>query len=343
MSHTPGQPPPIRSSSAPLSPNSTFNDLPMAPGGDWRSRAQSQRSHSSPRKAQVSRASSSGVRRVPIWVWGLIVGGGIIAIVIAVTVFSAIGSFVTKRMESQQAVNEIEGEVEAIRREQLASLNSDGPVGDETVHFDRLINSIERRMGSLDGGDAASAKAAVSTLRAMRPEVEAYGRATAALEADGGFDPSIINSTTDIDRLTTCVKDLQSASKALAAKALTLPDLFTTELRAGGASDAQIRTELLAFRAGADLEQMQAMHSDDQAGCAVMLKILDLLKREWNSWEVDPETGEVAFERAAAVTQFNKLTEELMVIAERQMNLQRQRLSQPVGGASGRPGGRRDR
>jgi hypothetical protein len=273
---------------------------------------------------------------MPRWAWGLIVGGGLILAAIVVLVVVSIISIVAKRVESRQALQSLQVESESLRQEYLASFDSQATSGGQAEFLDRHVQNMERQVERMSGADATVLRATIAAFKDMRPSVIAYDNAGADVELDGGFDPAVFKAVKDIDRVVGRLKGLQAASVALAAQVRVLPDRFADELRQTGVSEANVGSALRGFRSGANIDRMLSTHQDDQDGCSVMIQMLNVLKREWNRWEFDVEQEGVVFDRDNAADEYNELAEKLSVIIERQMQTQRELLTTPLSGASGR-------
>jgi hypothetical protein len=283
-----------------------MTNWPSAPRGLWHS-------------AQERSRSRAGTG-IPLWLW-LTIGGGAIGLGLVIAMGVVIASAISAKAEDRQALRELEQSSEAFRQKQM---NPNVPASEMGAEYDNYVLTFEQKGATMGGAEGNVVRAASAMMRSMQPEVTAYAQAMERLEQAGGLDPSMLKSKSDIDGVSKSVKDLKAASTRLSERVKSLPDMFVKELRGQHVKDSDVRAALAGFRAAANIDLALESHEEDRRGCDLMLKMLDLLKREWGRWSVDAATGEVEFKSASVTAQYNRCMGDLAACSLRQEQLQQQ-------------------
>ncbi len=304
---------------------------PAAPITNWR---QQQAFGAKPRKQR-----SNPFAAVPLWGWGAVGGGVLIAVVVAVLAIShltRVGGALsrTARMEAEnrRTIDEIDRTVADFERQQEQSLFSDAPPDAMGADFDRFVSTMESKTARLTGTEGTIARSSISMLKKIQPEVRAFNAATAKVEAAPGADPSVINSRTDIEVTRKAFAELRTATQRLSAAIKGVPAAFRADLELQGVPPDLVVEAERGFNQGVNLDAAARVHNATIGMCDVSIKLLHLLKREWGSWTFHHAENAISFESVVAEREFKRIMQE-MEQKMMQMAILEPGLGRPAGGS----------
>ncbi|MDQ3622678.1 MAG: hypothetical protein M3463_09345 [Verrucomicrobiota bacterium] len=174
---------------------------------------------------------------------------------------------------------------------------------------------------NLPPDDRKALEAAQRLMSSVSAQVAEYQEVLATLQQAGLVKPETLNSEGEIDERAVLVRRFAAATEPLVSFFKKLEANFSRELTRVN-YPARLRQGVLrGFLKSAHVELNVTIRECDREMANTMLKILELLKREWGAWRVEPD-GKVAFTNAAAAQEYQRLAAQLGETARRQETAQ---------------------
>ncbi len=232
---------------------------------------------------------------------------------------------------SSGAITRKEGlkELDAIQRGSIDDLKEvviDGRASENAV---QRIEDYTARIGevaaALKPNERKSLVAAQRVLGRLTPQMAAYENALRELNEAGASAPGTLTSMEVIDDRVKMTERFQSANWALSDFYRDLETNFKAELDKEQLPETMKAEVMGGFRRGASVDINLTIRECDQEIAANLLATLELFKKQWGLWTVEPD-GTLAFDDNAPFGEYTALQEKLRSAGERQQSAQKELL-----------------
>lgn len=192
------------------------------------------------------------------------------------------------------------------------------PAAAPTPDPEQLVSDLA---ANLPADDRKALEAAQRLMSSVSAQVAEYQQVLATLQQAGLVKPETLSSPEEIDERATLVRRFAAATEPLVSFFKKLETNFARELSRVN-YPAKLRQGVLRnFLKSAHADLYVTIRECDREMARTMLKILELLKREWGAWQVESD-GKVAFTNAAAAQEYQRLAAQLGETAKRQEGAQ---------------------
>jgi hypothetical protein len=237
------------------------------------------------------------------------------------------GKFLVKTIEAQKNRRASLAELEAKRREFAESARAsaeEGKVEGASERLSKFGESVGNAAESTTGTERQGLRVAQRLLQSMAPAVSTYEAAFKELQSADVLKVDLIDSKEAIASRVVVVNKFSEANDNLLRVINGLESQVRVELEKEGFPQREREKFISSFLGSANVELTRKIRQCDTELVTTLLKMLAILDREWGAWKV--ENGNVSFNRAPAIEEYNTLVGNLDEIGERQSTAQQELL-----------------
>jgi hypothetical protein len=235
----------------------------------------------------------------------LVVGGGVALKVIR-------ERNLAKQRADQAAIAKLEAESAAARQAIAAEYEQTGEVSAE--HQDKLIKNMEA-MGKATGGDLEKLTSSVSVIAREWADLSTkYTDFVDTFSKAGGLQLDSLDSLEKIDGRIAIVLEGRRWNDEITRSVRGGSDRLEKMLLDKGFTPKRAQEDAaVAAEKWGTLLEMRAIQSRFLSSC---MDYLTILREQWGAWQIDPNSGQVVFEKTEAIDQFNDAAQRVQKASE---------------------------